>query len=101
MNEALDGGASLIIFPEGTRGAGWQVQQFKTGIFYLAKSRPKAELVPVWIDNAYRVLPKGIPLPAPLLCSVAFGKPMQLEPGEDKTEFLERLRKSLQDLAAT
>jgi 1-acyl-sn-glycerol-3-phosphate acyltransferase len=98
MGRALEEGASLILFPEGTRGPGGQVQPFKAGVFHLALAYSKVELVPVWIDNAYRVMPKGVPLPIPLLCSVAFGKPVRLEAGEQKPEFLDRLRQSLIEL---
>jgi 1-acyl-sn-glycerol-3-phosphate acyltransferase len=98
MGRALEGGASLIIFPEGTRGPGGAVQPFKPGMYHLALTYADLELVPAWIDNAYRVMPKGVLLPIPLLCSVAFGKPLRLEAGEQKPEFLERLRQSLIEL---
>ena len=100
MCQAFDEGASLILFSEGTRGPGESVQPFKSGIFHLAESRPHVELVPAWIDNSYRVMPKGVLLPIPLLCSVAFGKPAHLEPGERKEAFLARLRQSLVELGA-
>jgi len=100
MCQALDEGASLILFPEGTRGPGGEVQPFKSGVFHLAESRPHVELVPAWIDNSYRVMPKGVLIPIPLLCSVAFGKPARLEPGERKADFLDRLRHSLVELGA-
>jgi 1-acyl-sn-glycerol-3-phosphate acyltransferase len=95
MRLALEQGASLIVFPEGTRGTGEQLQPFKAGVFHLAQAYPSAEFVPVWIDNSYRVMPKGLPLPVPLLCSVAFGKPLRLAAGENKAVFLDRLRQSL------
>jgi 1-acyl-sn-glycerol-3-phosphate acyltransferase len=98
MRQALDGGASLILFPEGTRGPGGDVQPFKSGLYHMAAARPDVELVPVWIDNSYRVMPKGLPLPIPLLCSVAFGKPVRLEPGEHKPEFLARMRQLVVEL---
>jgi 1-acyl-sn-glycerol-3-phosphate acyltransferase len=98
MCRALEEGASLILFPEGTRGTGEQLQPFKAGVFHLAQAYPQAEFVPVWIDNSYRVMPKGLPLPIPLLCSVAFGKPMRLEAGEHKPDFLDRLRQALIEL---
>jgi 1-acyl-sn-glycerol-3-phosphate acyltransferase len=98
MREALDGRTSLIFFPEGTRGSGGDVQAFKAGLYHLASARPDVELVPVWIDNSYRVMPKGLPLPIPLLCSVAFGKPVRLEPGEPKLEFLSRMRLLVMEL---
>ncbi len=45
--QALDGGASLILFPEGTRGRGVDLLPFKSGIFPVARERPGVELVPV------------------------------------------------------
>ena len=95
MGKALDEGASLILFPEGTRGSGGEVQSFKAGVFHLAQRYQSVELVPAWIDNAYRVMPKGFVLPVPLLCSVTFGEPRGMREGEHKDEFLERLRQAL------
>ena len=101
MVQALDGGNSLIVFPEGTRGNGAALLPFKCGIYHLAHTRPNVELVPVWIDNLYRVLPKGAILPAPLLCSATFGEPTHLLPGEDKKAFLNRLQRTVTRLGAT
>ena len=98
MLDALDEGSSLIIFPEGTRGNGEELQPFKSGIFHLAKDRPKVELVPVWMENCYRVMPKGSFLPAPLLCSVRFGEPTRLGEEERKLDFLDRLKKAVEGL---
>ncbi|QOY91264.1 lysophospholipid acyltransferase family protein [Paludibaculum fermentans] len=98
MCAALDEGDSLLLFPEGTRGTGGAVQPFKSGVFQLALAYGELELVPVWIDNAHRVMPKGTLLPLPLLCSVAFGAPMKLGENEGKMEFLERLRRALVEL---
>lgn len=88
---ALDQGDSLLFFPEGTRGAGDGLQPFKPGIFHIAAARPRIDLVPVWMDNAYRVMPKGCLLPIPLLCSVTFGEPLHLREDEGEEEFLCRL----------
>jgi len=57
--DAIAAGQSLIFFPEGTRGDGETLGPFKSGVHHLLKARPDAEVVPVWIDNAYRVMPKG------------------------------------------
>ena len=92
---ALHRGESLILFPEGTRGRGSGLLPFKCGIYHLACERPDIELVPVWIDNPNRVLPKGSVLPAPLLCTAMFGKPTRLLPDEPKQEFLARLHRSV------
>jgi 1-acyl-sn-glycerol-3-phosphate acyltransferase len=98
MLEVLHRGKSLIMFPEGTRGDGVGLQPFKCGVYHLASSRPDVEVVPVWIDNLHRVLPKGSALPAPLLSSVTFGTPTHLARGEGKHEFLDRIRQSVLDL---
>lgn len=98
MERMLDGmgqDQSLIIFPEGTRGDGDQVQPFKSGLYHLAKARPSVELVPVYLENLNRVLPKGEYLPVPLLSRVYFGPPMHLNEGESKEAFLERARQAM------
>jgi 1-acyl-sn-glycerol-3-phosphate acyltransferase len=95
---ALNQGDSLIIFPEGTRGSGQSLQAFKPGIAHLAKWKPDVELVPVWIDNAYRILPKGFFFPVPLLCSVSFGAPLFWRDGDTIENFLRQAHASLQAL---
>jgi hypothetical protein len=68
---------------------------FKSGLYHLAEQFPGVQLVPVWIDNVQRVMPKGEVVPVPILCTATFGAPMQLQPGEDKREFLERAREAV------
>ncbi len=89
---------SLILFPEGTRGAGEEPAPFKSGIFHLSRLRPGLPLVPAYIENLGRVLPKGEVAPVPLLASVTFGAPLTLEPGEDKDAFLARAREAVMRL---
>ncbi|MBU0587453.1 MAG: 1-acyl-sn-glycerol-3-phosphate acyltransferase [Gammaproteobacteria bacterium] len=90
--DALQHGDSIILFPEGTRGSAEEPQPFKAGLFNLAQKFPDVVLVPAWINNVQRVMPKGEVVPVPILCSVTFGAPMQLEPGEDRQAFLARAR---------
>ena len=92
---AVDDGASLILFPEGTRNVNDGVAPFKSGIFHLAEERPELEFVPVWLDNLKRVMPKGTLIPLPLLCTARFGAPLRLQPGEGKIAFLARARTAL------
>ena len=90
--EALANGDSIILFPEGTRGFTGDPQPFKAGLYNLALKCPNVVLVPAWINNVQHVLPKGEVVPVPVLCSVTFGAPMQLQAGEDRRVFLERAR---------
>lgn len=99
MNEALNSGQSLIIFPEGTRGNGDEISAFKSGLWHLARMNPTAELVPVYLENLNRVLPKGSRLVVPILCSATFGEPISpLQAGEEKASFLQRARQALEGL---
>lgn len=96
MADGLHAGDSLILFPEGTRNTGDEVLlPLKSGLFHLARACPDVRLVPVWIENLRRVLPKGSWLPVPLACSVAFGAPLQCGPDEGRADFLQRARAAL------
>lgn len=83
---------SLIVFPEGGRSPGPDVGEFKSGLYYLCKKRPDLELIPVYLNNLNRILPRGEVLPVPLLSCITFGPPMWLETGESKADFLVRAR---------
>lgn len=95
LYEALDAGDSLIIFPEGTRG-GAEIGTFKPGLYHLARHARNAELVPVYLENMNRILPKGEILPVPILGRITFGSPLQPKPEESGPEFLARARQALE-----
>ena len=86
---------SLIMFPEGTRNPGPEVGEFKSGLYYLNKKKRELELVPVFIENLHRILPKGEFFPVPLLSALIFGPPIRLFDYEPKAAFLKRARQAL------
>jgi 1-acyl-sn-glycerol-3-phosphate acyltransferase len=101
LAQALRQGDSLVIFPEGTRGHRGVPQPFKSGLYHLAGQFPEVQLIPAWISNVQRVMPKGEVVPVPILCSVTFGAPLAPPaPGEDKRAFLERARDAVIALEA-
>ena len=89
---------SVIVFPEGGRNTSGKLNDFKSGIYHLSKKRPDIELVPAYMDNMNRILPRGEFLPVPLLSSITFGPPMWLDPGEPKKEFLLRAKNAVERL---
>jgi 1-acyl-sn-glycerol-3-phosphate acyltransferase len=75
--------------------------RFRSGLFRLAGEFPSVELIPVYLDNLHRSLPKGALLPLPVVCTVRFGAPVALAPGEDREVFLDRARSAVLALAVT
>lgn len=99
MVSALDQGSSLILFPEGQRNSSdATLLPFKSGLYHLAKARPGVDLVPVWIANLNRVMPKGEVIPVPLICTLTFGAPLHLVADETKDAFLARATSALLSL---
>ena len=100
LRDALAEGRSLILFPEGTRGAGPMPGPFKSGLYNLAGAFPDVELVPAWLENPGRAWPKGSPIPVPIACAVRFGQPMVRIADEDREAFLQRARERVIALAS-
>jgi 1-acyl-sn-glycerol-3-phosphate acyltransferase len=99
LRDALEHGFSLIIFPEGTRSPQPLPGPFKSGLYRLATEFPHVELIPVYLENLHRSMPKGALLPVPIICTVRFGAPIALRAGESKAQFLERARDAVIALA--
>lgn len=98
LQEAIDQGDSLILFPEGTRSLDYKVKDFKAGIYHLAKDNPNLEFVPIYMNNLSRILPKGEFLPVPILTRAVIGKPFTVKENESKEDFLSRAKKNLIEL---
>ncbi len=98
MVQSLGDRHSLILFPEGTRGPGEDLAAFRAGLYHLCQIRPDLDVVPVYLDNLNRILPKGHLLPVPMLSRITFGIPLRLQPAEEKDIFLERARQAIRAL---
>lgn len=101
IEPALDAGDSLILFPEGTRAMedDAELGEFKPGLWHLAKKHPQVELVPVYLENLSRILPKGELILIPIQAAVTFGPPLHFDATEDKDAFLHRARHAIEQLA--
>ncbi len=99
LEKALDEGSSLIVFPEGTRQPNKLPGAFKSGLFHLTQGRPRLALVPAYLENLNRAMPKGAPFPLPLLCRVHFGPALRNDSQEEKPAFLNRAHAAVCSLA--
>jgi 1-acyl-sn-glycerol-3-phosphate acyltransferase len=95
LRDALTHGDSLIVFPEGTRRQEPLPGPFKRGIAKLGAEFPDVEMVPVYIENLHRIMPKGTFFPVPLACNVRFGAPIKRAADEAEDAFLERARNAI------
>jgi 1-acyl-sn-glycerol-3-phosphate acyltransferase len=79
---------SVLLFAEGTRSKTGEIQPFKRGAFYLA-SRTGFPIVPVTINGAAKVLPKGTFRINRGEMHVHFDAPVYSKPKMNKKEELE------------
>ncbi len=98
-SQLLKGGWNLVLFPEGSRSPDGRIQEFKPGVGHLAKETG-TPVVPMHIQGAHQVMPRGqrVPLPGPI--RVRIGKPMTAGPKEGSRDFTARVEKAVRTLAA-
>jgi 1-acyl-sn-glycerol-3-phosphate acyltransferase len=96
MREALERGESLLLFPEGTRGASKAIAPFKSGVARLVEQAEHVPVVPVYLANLGRALPKGEFVPVPFFCEVRIGAPLAL--AGSREEILAALRHAIEAL---
>jgi long-chain acyl-CoA synthetase len=101
--DALNEGDSLVIFPEGTRSPSGELQDFKAGVGQLLAGSIKARAVPVYIDGAHQIMPKGSKAPGKGKLRIRFGKPVSFRDtpadAEGFRQIAERLRAEVVDLS--
>jgi 1-acyl-sn-glycerol-3-phosphate acyltransferase len=96
MKQALAAGDSLLIFPEGTRGSGDQIGPFRSGIAHLVEKLPGVPVVPAYLANMGRSLPKGEVIPVPFFCEIRVGEP--LLPGGNRQQIIHSLEDAVRAL---
>lgn len=96
--EALARGDIVVVFPEGSRGRPDEMAPLKAGVARLAEAFPEAPVVPVWIQGAGRVLPKGAVVPVPMNCCVLVGEPLRWT--GSRQAFMDALKQRLESLQA-
>jgi 1-acyl-sn-glycerol-3-phosphate acyltransferase len=73
--EVLRQGQVLVMFPEGTRQHGPEVQALLDGVAFLA-ARTGAAMVPIGIGGSDRSMPKGSKIPKPIAIALVVGEPV-------------------------
>ena len=99
MREAIESGQSLIIFPEGTRGSSEDMAPFRSGVAHLLEKARDVTVVPAYLVNMGRSLPKGEFIPVPFFCEIRLGAPRKIEGSRQEiTRSLEAAVRELKEL---
>lgn len=77
--DVVQAGEPLVVFPEGTRQSGPQVQPLFEGAAYIA-TRTGVPVVPVGIGGSEAAMPKGSKLLRPVKVHVVVGEPLHPAP---------------------
>jgi len=102
VEEVAGRGVSAVIFPEGTRARGGVLGPFRPqGTLALMAAVPDAPVVPVAIDNSWRLLEHGLrPAPFGTRVRVFIGAPIERSPGEDAGAIVAAAQRQIQDTLA-
>jgi 1-acyl-sn-glycerol-3-phosphate acyltransferase len=92
-------GVSVVIYPEGTRSRAGELKAFKpAGVITLLRAAPALEVVPVTIDESWRLLSHNLmPVPYGTRVHVRFGDPIARSGADDAAPLLERARVEIEE----
>lgn len=95
--EKIRGGASVLLFAEGTRTRTGKLQPFKRGAFSLA-ARSGIPVVPLTINNSFNILPKGSMRVRPADIALIVDKPItttNIDGRADELKLMEAVREAI------
>lgn len=97
-HEIVERGVSAVIYPEGTRARSGQLAPFKpVGTLALLKEAPSAPVVPVCIDNSWRIMQhKMLPIPWGIRVRFWAGDPIERHPDEDPYAVFAEVERQIQ-----
>lgn len=101
--DLLKDGVSIVVFPEGTRSADGEIQDFKTALFILP-IRSRSPVVPVLIEGTFAALKRDSILlhPLPLKMTICDPIPPDLFGVRDRRSYADEVRRALRgDATAT
>ena len=92
-------GVSVVIYPEGTRSRSGELKAFKpAGVITLLQAAPALEVVPVTIDESWRLLCHNLlPVPYGTRIRVRFADPIPRSAENDPARILDRAREEIEE----
>ena len=98
LKEGLRRGWSVLMFPEGGRSHTGKLGRFKQGAAYICLDTHSAA-VPIYIEGAHLLMPKGSSMPKQGEVLVRFGPPIKPAPNDDYASFTGRMEGAILELA--
>jgi 1-acyl-sn-glycerol-3-phosphate acyltransferase len=89
----LRDGRNVLLYPQGTRGAG--PEAYRAGVAELALNAD-APIIPVHLTGSALVMPKGRGLNRRARTTITFARPLHPRPGESASELTERLQEAIE-----
>src|SRR4029077_19647522 len=76
---------TVLVFPEGTRSASGDVQEFKPLVGHLALTHG-IDILPVYLGGTYEAMPRGASVPVRRDISARIGPPLRIADLRKRTE---------------
>lgn len=100
MQDLLNHGWSIVIYPEGTRSRTGEIATFKGGLAVIAK-KSERPVVPIYVHGGLQVLPEAAYIPRAGRIKISYGNPLHFQHGESSSEFMKRVENAVKEMANT